>query len=398
MIFILISFFMVTVAAAFIIVPLWRKSVPAADVTGNAGLRAHNRQLSELDNDLENGTLAEADYASALRDLETEQHLNRSGVTVSPVREGHRRTLGIIIAALLFVVAGALYWRIGNWRVGIEGVNAASRTSVINMVQQLDTRLHTTDGNDLQGWLMLGHAYVLMERYPDAVAALDHARKLTNNENAEVLSAYAEAVTLADPDHFMQRAAPLFEDVLKLDPADQKALWYGGLAASQRGDNKLAVTRWRTLLKQGLPEKYSAVVTQYIEQAGGTAAMTTDSGAATTTVIHLHVSLSPAFKNKVTANDTVFIFAQAEAGQGSGPPLAVRRFHVRDLPLSTTLSDQDAMIAGRNLSDFNTVQLVARISRDGSPLVRPGEPVGSVTWKRNASTKRVDISIASLTR
>ncbi|HET7922198.1 MAG TPA: hypothetical protein VFM15_05530, partial [Gammaproteobacteria bacterium] len=225
------------------------------------------------------------------------------------------------------------------------------------------------------------HAYVLMERYQDAVEALAHARKLAGDGNAEVLSAYGEALALADPDHFMQRAAPVFENVLKFAPDNQKALWYGGLAASQRGDNALAVTRWQALLRQGLPPKYSAILVNYIKEAGGSVSPATPAHEAT--ILHLRVTLNPSLKKKLDAGATVFVFARPEGEQG-GPPLAVRRFTVRDLPLTTTLGDQDAMVAGRSLGRFKVLEVVARVSRDGSPMPKAGEPQGKAVWKRGS--------------
>lgn len=397
MTFILLAALMTVIAAACIAIPLWRNRSSTRLTVAEASETVYHKQLAELDRDLANGVLAKSDYQAAIRDLENERRANKPEIqTASPRPTRRRRLLAISSALIMILVAGTLYWQMGNWRVGAEGVDAASRLSIENMVQKLADRLHTTDQNDVQGWLMLGHAYVLMERYPDAIAALEHARKITNDQNAEVLSDYAEAVTLEDPDNFVQRAAPLFEKVLKLDPNNEKALWYGGLAASQQGDNKLAIARWQALLKQGLPEKYSSVITQYIEQAGGTVTPSS-SGPRPATVIHVRVALSPSLKARVTPDETVFVFARP-AGTRGGPPLAVHRLQVHDLPLDLTLSDQDAMIAGRSLSDFDTVELVARISKDGSPLPKAGEPSGSATWKRSDSSKSVEINIDTVVK
>lgn len=393
MIFISLAILMAVTAAACVAVPLWRGRASEKITVTEAGQGVYRRQLAELERDLANGVLGENDYQSALHDLENEQRDNQpQAQTLSSRAPGRRGFAAIATAVVIIAVAGLFYWRVGNWRIGTEGIDVASRTAIQDMVKKLSDRLHTKDQNDLQGWLMLGHAYMIMERYPDAEAALGHARDLAGDSNTDVLSAYAEALTLADPDHFMQRAAPLFESILKRDPDDEKALWYGGMAASQRGDNKLAIKRWQRLLAQGLPEKYSAVVTQYIEQAGGT--VTAAAVQHVATVIHVHVSLSPPLKSGLAADDVVFVFARPKEGQG-GPPLAVRRFRVGDLPLDVILSDKDAVIAGRSLSDFDSIELVARISKDGSPLPKPGEPSGSAAWKRGSAVKSVDIKISA---
>lgn len=391
MIFILVAALMVAVAAACIAVPLWRGHAVARISMTEAGKSVYQRQLAELKRDLDNGLLAETDYQSAVRDIELEQRASEAKATESAWRTSRRGRAVALASVLLLVVTTVLfYWRMGNWRVGVEGTNAASRVAIQQMVQKLADRLHSTDQDDLQGWLMLGHAYVIMERYQDAVDAFEHARKLAGDGNAGVLAAYAEAVTLADPDQFAQRAAPLFEKVLKLDPTNVKALWYGGLAASQEGNNALAVKRWQTLLQQNLPENYAEFVAQYIRRAGGTVPATASAKA--NTVIHVHVALNPALLHSVQPDETVFVFARPEGEQG-GPPLAVKRLQVRDLPMDVTLSDSDAMIAGRNLSKFSTIQLVARISRDGSPKAKPGEPTGMALWERSKDSRSVKLSI-----
>ena len=397
MTFILLAILMIAVAAACVVFPLWRGHVSYGKISAaEAGQGVYQRQLAELERDLANGLLAESDYQSAVRDIERERLSNQPKTAPQfqlAARNG--KLLGIAVGVLIMIVAGLFYWRMGNWRVATEGTDAASRIAIEDMVQNLADRLHTKDQNDLQGWLMLGHSYIIMERYQDAVAAFEHARKLAGDDNAEVLAAYAEAVTLADPDHFMQQAAPLFEKVLKLDPDNVKALWYGGLAASQQGDNKLAVKRWQNLLKQNLPEDYAAFVSKYIKQAGGT--IPAVAVAKTATTIHVHVALNPALKAELAPDETVFVFARPSGAQG-GPPLAVRRLQVRDLPLDVTLSDKDAMISGRSLADFDSIQLVARVSKDGSPLPKPGEPSGTVVWKRGKSAGTVRVTINSAVR
>ena len=45
-------------------------------------------------------------------------------------------------------------------------------------------------------------------------------------------------------------------------------------------------------------------------------------------------------------------------------------------PLVVTLSDANAMIAGRNLSSIDDVEVTARIAFGGTPVTVPGDLVG----------------------
>ena len=374
MIFAALALLMVLAAAATVAVPLWRGARQVArDETAAA---THSLQLEELERDLASGVLAEGDYQAARRDMQGE--FARIAAPAQPAA-GKAWRRGSALAAALFMLSAAplLYLKYGSWRTGAEGVDQASVPAVEEMVAGLAQRLHTTDGNDLQGWVMLGHSYVVMGRYADALDAFTQAHRLAGDTNPDVLAGYAEAITLADPSKFMADALPLFEQTLKLDPVNPQALWYGGLGAFERGDKQLAIGRWQALLKQDPPQEYRDVIEKYIVEAGGK--LSAPQHAAATAGIRLHVSLAPALSAQVRPDETLFVFA-LPAGAASGPPLAAKRLQAGDLPLDLTLTDQDSPIPGRTLSGQARVLVIARISVAGTPEQQPGDLVGRAEW------------------
>lgn len=382
MIFGVICLVMLLAAVAVVAVPLWRGAREGAAQPDPAAA-THAVQLMELQRDLAAGLLAEADYQAALRDLEAERDRPVDAPRTGP---GRHRQAALLAGIFVTVAAALLYDYYGNWRSGALGVEQASVPAVEQMVADLAAKLHSTDGDDLQGWEMLGHSYVIMERYPDAVDAYSHAYKLAGDSQPDVLAGYAEALTLANPADFMGKALPLFEKVLQMDPRNAQALWYGGLGAYERGDKKLAVTRWQALLAQDPPAQYRAVITKYIVQAGGSvdAAPTAVAAAGSGTVLRLHVTLAPALRRQVRPDETLFVFALPE-GAAAGPPLAVRRFRAGALPLDVSLSDQDSPILGQSLSGHAQLHVVARISRRGTPEEQPGDFVGQGEWSRGSA-------------
>ena len=378
--FLLLSAAMVLAAAAAVAVPLWRGRAAVPDPS--AAELAYRSQLADLEADLAAGSLAEGDYQAARRDLEKEFTTRApAAASASPVRG--KRGLAAGFALVLAGTAGALYWYFGSWRVGVEGVEAASVPAVQEMVEQLSERLHGSDGDDLQGWEMLGHAYVIMERYPDAVDAYSHAYKLAGDSNADILAGYGESLTLANPADFMDKALPLFEEALQLDPRNAQALWYGGLGALQRGDKRLAVQRWQSLLVQNPPAEYRAVISKYIVEAGGNPAEQSEAAAQAPVTVHVRVTLSPALKSRVRPDETLFVFAES-VDKASGPPLAVKRFRVADLPLDITLSDHDAVVPGRTLDAYDALNVTARVSTRGTPEPKAGDLMGQGKWNKKA--------------
>ena len=381
MIFIALAVVLGLIAAAAVAVPLWRG---AHAVASDAATTTHAVELEELERDLASGALSQEDYASARRDLEAERP---AAPASSQGTQSGRRLLAVVSGAVVLGAGTVLYWYFGNWRVGVEGVDAASQASVMQMVAELDTRLHGADADDLKGWEMLGHAYVLMERYPQALEAYSRARALSGDTDVTALAGYAESLTLAEPDAFMDKALPVFEKILTLDPRNPQALWYGGLGALQRGDNKLAVTRWQALLDQDPPAEYRAVIEKAMHEAGGTPA-----AAKAAVAVHIHLSLAPALLRVTTPDETVYVFALPAGGSTAGPPLAVKRMQVRDLPADIVLTDKDAVIGGRSLSAYAELRLTARVSKSGRPEAGAGDLTGQGSWSSQA-TKPVSIVI-----
>jgi len=82
------------------------------------------------------------------------------------------------------------------------------------------------------------------------------------------------------------------------------------------------------------------------------------------------VQLAASLKGKVSASDTVFIYATPV--DGTRMPLAIVRTTVAALPFTFTLDDSSAMTQA-NLSSVALVTLRARISKTGEAKAQPGD-------------------------
>lgn len=376
MIFFAVASCMVLIAALVLALPLWRARIPELTGSVAANRQVHAARLEELEADLEAGRLSQADHAAARRDLERDLASGaadeRQDFASKP-----QRAWAAIAAIFVIALAGGLYWGYGSWRVGAQGVEAASAQTVIDMVDQLAKRLHTPAGqSDQQGWNMLGHSYMIMGRYGDALDAFGHARQLDHDSDPQVLASYAEALSISDPDAFMSKAEPLFEKVLQMDPNNTQALWYGGLGALQRGDKALAIKRWDAVLAQDPPADYRAYIEKAIADAGGTPA-----AAVAGVSISVHVSLAPALAAQASPGDAVFVYVRPASGE-AGPPLAAKRLQVKDLPIDMQLSDQDAVVPGRVISAYAAVTVIARVSKSGTAAPHQGDLMGQKDWKQ----------------
>lgn len=76
------------------------------------------------------------------------------------------------------------------------------------------------------------------------------------------------------------------------------------------------------------------------------------------------LTLAPEVAVQVQSSDTIFIFAKESAEQRM--PVAALRKSVADLPLDFVLSDEQAMVPGTHLSDYEHLIVTARVSRSGN--------------------------------
>ena len=64
-----------------------------------------------------------------------------------------------------------------------------------------------------------------------------------------MVAEYASFLYNSDPQNTVGPVFSLFSKLLKLDPQNQDAMWFLGLAAFQKGDFKQALGLWEQLLK-----------------------------------------------------------------------------------------------------------------------------------------------------
>ena len=289
----------------------------------------------------------------------------------------------VIVVALLGFGTTGLYslWSHWSWTEAPVAAGANPQTMVSSLVRKLEK-----NPDDLEGWLLLGRSYSVLEQYPLAIRAYQRADRLGDGRNAAALEGLAEALTLSDETALAGRAGRLFEQALALDPASGKSLFFAAIAAQQRGELPLARERFAALLTRDPPadirpmiEQQVASLDQQIAASGG-AKQGTSGGAASASsgaVVRVRVSLAPALAAKVNASAPLFVLARVP-GQ-PGPPLAVKRLPTQ-FPLEVELSAADSMLPGRELVSGQSVEVLARVALGGTPTGSPGDLFGLLRY------------------
>ena len=302
-------------------------------------------------------------------------------------RESKRLTPSLVgVVFVLVALSAGLYAYQGRPEVPSgRGSAAAGTQSMDEAIASLSARLKESP-DDPEGWNMLGRSYMSVQDFGNAVNAFEHAVALEESGNAQSLVSLGEALLARDNAPIEGRTATLFETAVSLDPIDQKALFYSGIAAANRGDVELATDRWEQLSTLNPPPEIQNILSRQIaewrgepvpEPAPMAAApapapeVAMQPAASSDAVITANITLSGDAAAALTSEAIVFIIARDPAAPS--PPIAVTRRLLSQLPATVSLSDAESMVQGRNLSSFEEFEILVRVSLSGQPVSQPGD-------------------------
>lgn len=391
--FMAIAVCMVLAALAVVIIPLLRSSRRTARQGQDLMVLADG--LRELDAERAAGDMSAPEYERARLDLERQALQSQQAADISA--EGSLRAnwgVALATAIALPLLAGGLYLSIGQPGTLKPGAAQVAQANGDDAhapddaaVAALQARL-AQDDTDVEGWVLLARSYFQMRRVDDALNAYRKATTLMA-DNPDLWVEYANTLAIAHNRDLSGEPTQMVERALKIDPNNFNALAFAGLAAFQRDDRATALQYWERL-KALLPpgSEDNKRIDELIARARGDVVAASQGSAQTpstqpaagapaeTAAIHGTVALNSALASQVAPADTLFIYARAP--EGSPMPLAAVRARATGWPVSFTLDDSSAMVAERALSRFPHVNLVARISRTGSPAAQPGDIEGSI--------------------
>ena len=309
--------------------------------------------------------------------------------SVWPLWKASHKLSPLVALVIVFTVALAagMYDNIGspNAPSGRSGsdTNAAAMDEVIG---SLKARLAETP-DDIGGWKMLGRSQAALNNFAGAVEAYEKAMVLESGQNSQTLVDLSLAIAQRDNKPLVGRASELLESALVVDPNNGAALYYGwelllGLNPPAEIIDSLQqnIAMWR-----------GETMSQVAEKPAPRSAVNATEQAPVDAIISANVALSPDAVAAITTDAFVFIIARDPAQPA--PPIAVTRKRVSDLPAVVALTDAESMVAGRNLSMFNEIELLARVSLSGGPAAASGDWFGSMIV-RPAETPSVTLTIS----
>lgn len=239
--------------------PFWRKDLTTPELISREAEEDQERadlsverevllqSLQELDVELAQGRLEQEDYErlkatdeqrllGVMDRLEALAATGRSSSSSEQAGQpgsawGSAIAVSLVVVILSVGTYGFLQWRTINRLVGIQTERSGQMPDPREMVSRLEARLKENP-DDVQGQMMAGRSYMVLERMDDAKSAYEKVLKLDprNHEAHYNLGVIMIEQRKFDDPKIFEAALKHFDSVLVDRPNEPGVNWYKGLA------------------------------------------------------------------------------------------------------------------------------------------------------------------------
>jgi len=276
--------------------------------------------------------------------------------------------------------------------------NSANNAVLQEQITQKDRELLTSlkryidkKPDDLQMRALLARTHMGFAEYP---AAIKQFQAILSRESdaSQIMAELAQAIFLQAGNRVVPGVQMLVDKTLAIDAENTVALGLSGIAAFQNKQYQQAISVWQKAvslqgpnstngraLQSGIRSAQALLAAQ--SASGPSASPTTESTVQPTGELTasssdsaepvIQVAVSLAEQVHYSPTDTVFIYARA--WQGAKIPLAIARIQASQLPIDIKLTNSMSMAPSMNLSTAKQFELVARLSKSGDPIAKPGD-------------------------
>ncbi|SIS47181.1 c-type cytochrome biogenesis protein CcmI [Neptunomonas antarctica] len=377
-------------ALSFVFIPFIKanRAQKNAETVGRThkNIEIFEERLAELDVERVAGNLQDHDYNELKLELEKNllEDASDDEKTVLPMQVGSRQLVAVTLMALLIpVISFGLYFQYGSaqqLQVALEGpeqVQFASgeQPTVEEALQMLVSELEKNPDN-AEGWYILATTYMNVGEFEKGVSGFKRVLELLPEDAPQyvgVMGQYAQGLYFAKGGKMDEEVRQQIQRTLDREPLEVTALGLLGIDAFEQSRLEDAIAYWRKALVNAEPaaaESIKSGIQRALEQLATEGKPIPDVPELVNASIQLQVSIAPQLLDKVTPDQTVFVFAKPVGGR---MPVAAVRLTVAELPKMITLDDSLAMTPQAKLSLQSEVEIGARISFTGQPQATVGD-------------------------
>jgi len=370
---------LLALALALLIIPLLRATrVPQANQRQQQNIQIAREKKQLLEAQFADGEIDQAGFDAAYLDLQGALALEL-GRNEGQGEAARGKWMALLVLLAIPCASVALYMVYGEYRV-IENPQltqaaapsqntAAPEMTLDEMVVALENRLQQNP-DDAEAWFMLGRTHMGKREFDEAVKAFQRSNQLMADEPG-ILFALSDALAMQNNGILLGEPEALIQRGLQLAPRFPNGLWLAGMAAEQRQDFKAAHQYWSLLLPMISDNAESTNEVRELLASLEQRDPSLVKAVATDRELKLRIDISTELRAQASPETAVFVYARAM--QGPPMPLAVKRLQLKDLPITLSLGDADAMMPTMKLSSFDQVVVGARVSMSGNPVAQDGD-------------------------
>ncbi|WP_434051622.1 MAG: c-type cytochrome biogenesis protein CcmI [Roseibium sp.] len=244
--------------ALWLAYPFLRKTEIERDET-DAALSIYRDQADEIRRDLATGLISRSEFDAAQREIEVRAlKAARNSVGGMSVTRRSPLTATVVVAALVAGSAAGYAW-LGTAGAEDRPLAARKTEALVQKAQagdigsRIELLVETVKEHpdSFEDWWLLARSYAATGDNASAADAYRRAAELSENDPG-VLSAYAEAMTLANGNKVPQAAKILFQQI-RAETGDPRARYYLALAKAQAQDFDGALRDWAALAAESDP-------------------------------------------------------------------------------------------------------------------------------------------------
>ncbi len=270
------------------------------------------------------------------------------------------RAFALGLSGLCVVVLAGMYYHFGTPQA-INYQAPSQEQEVSTALAELEALVKQQPQNS-EARLLLAQSLMQLGRFESAQIYFAQAQKLQPS-NANLMVDYAESLFRATkPDQLNPQASVWIDNALRIDPSNQRALFFKGILLLQAKQPAQAAAVWEQLLPN-LDESTAQALLPQINQARQQAGLP-ELALAPVKSLQVLIDLEPSLKAQTPPGSILFVTAKDPSQ--AGPPLAAKRIELSQFPMRVSLSASDSIMPTAKLFSQKTFLVSARIAASGS--------------------------------
>ncbi|MGB2105999.1 MAG: c-type cytochrome biogenesis protein CcmI [Porticoccaceae bacterium] len=376
---------LLVLASIFLIIPFVKAEHSAEGEVLQANVQIFRDQQHQLDAQLEQKQISQAQYQQLLAEAKQLLLSNTGEQTTEQATSSERRQAKGLLPVLIIMVpcfCFAVYHSIGasaDQRI-IQLIQQASESSDKLQVVELQTKLYKAiekraqqRPDNIYYWILLAKRAIQQNDLAGAKYNYSQAIKLSPDDGY-LLGQYAEILFMLANSQFTDEVLLALDKAFAIDSSNPTVLGLKGIQSFENQQWQLAITYWQEAQRQ--MDQTSATANAL--KAGIARAQKRLGIQPDQAVVSPQVEIAISIDQSIAFNPEQSVFVALVATSGAPMPLAARKLRAGDLPITITLSNADAVMAGYNLSSASEVKAVARLSQSGSATPQAGDWEDSV--------------------